>query len=111
MTQTLFYDWLNRLDRYVSLKANQKVLLLLDNCTAHGNNGTAPELNHIDVLYLPPSTISRLQPLDAGIVLTVKKAFRRRLLFRVFENIEAVISSVYNADIMKAICWITVEWR
>ena len=109
MTQTLFFDWLKRLDKYVSLASDRNILLLPDNCTAHEKIDNAPQLSHIVIFFLPPNTTSKLQPLDAGIIATVKGMYRRRLLFRVFENVEAGRTSIYNIDVLTAIRWITEE--
>ena len=52
-----------------------KILLLLDNCPGH------PDLNHIDpnvqVVFLPPNTTSIIQPMDQGVIATLKAFYRR----------------------------------
>lgn len=88
MNQHLFFSWLERFDRYISREKGRKVLLLIDNCSAHGNERTLPSLENVRVDFLPPNTTSKIQPLDAGIIAWVKTKFRRRLLLRIFENID-----------------------
>lgn len=111
MTKELFFAWLKRFDEYVARKPGRKILLLLDNCSAHGKEEDMPPLQNIRVIFLPPNTTSKIQPLDAGIIAWVKRRYRRRLLFRVFENIECGKKSIYNVDILTAIRWTYDEWN
>ena len=52
---------------------NRKVLLIMDNAPSHGH----PELSHVKIHFLPPTTTSHLQPLDAGIIQCFKGHYRR----------------------------------
>ena len=72
MTSVLFEKWFKE-DFIPSVKLNYsrknipfKILLLLDNCTAH----PPALLKHIDpnvrVEFLPPNTTSLIQPMDQG---------------------------------------------
>ena len=76
----LFHGWLQRLDQYIGRTPGRKILLLLDDCSAHGKKESLPELQNVHVEFLPPNTTSKVQPLDAGIIAWVKKMYRRRLL-------------------------------
>lgn len=110
MTKEPFFAWLNRLDQYVARTPGRKILLLSDNCLAHGSEDDLPPLQNFRVIFLPPNTTSRIQPLDAGIIAWVRRRYRRRLLFGVFENIESGKKSIYNGDILTAIRWAYEEW-
>ncbi|GBO31507.1 hypothetical protein AVEN_270265-1 [Araneus ventricosus] len=46
-------------------KEKRKIVLFIDNCTAHS---LIPEMNAVKVAFLPPNTTSKLQPLDQGII-------------------------------------------
>lgn len=110
MTQLLFFAWLGRLDGYIGLTENRKILLMVDNCSAHGSIGVLPPLQNVEVFFLPPNTTSHLQPLDAGIIAALKSKFRRRILFRVFDNIDSGKKSIYNVDQLTAMRWVGEEW-
>lgn len=43
MTSFLYHDWLKHFDQHFNF-SNRKVLLLVDNCSAHGSQETAPKL-------------------------------------------------------------------
>lgn len=68
MTMRLFHGWLGRLYQYIDRLLWCEILLLLDNCSAHGKKEKFPEMKNICVEFLPPNTKSKIQPLDAGII-------------------------------------------
>lgn len=110
MNTNLFFEWLRRLDRYIGMESGRKILLLIDNCSAHGKEETMPHLDNVRVLFLPPNTTSKVQPLDAGIIAWVKNKYRTRLLLRVFDNIDMGRKSIYNVDVLTAMRWTTEAW-
>lgn len=68
MNQNLSYAWLARFEAFIWRTSERQVLVIIDNCSAHGKKEIIPELNDIRVQYLPPKTTSKIQPLDAGII-------------------------------------------
>lgn len=75
MVRNIFEGWLRRWNNKLATN-NRRVILLLDNCNAHSNLS----LSHINLVFLPPNTTARLQPLDAGIIQTVKLSYRKSFL-------------------------------
>ena len=69
------------------------------------------ELGSIRFELFPTNTTSQTQPLDGGIISWVKAMYLRRLLFRVFDNIDAERKSMYNVDIFTAIRWTVEDWE
>lgn len=47
----------------------------MDICSSHDSNNTLSNLQDIALKFLPPNTDSRLQPLNTGIVATIKLCF------------------------------------
>ena len=75
MLITIFQEWLREFDRQVAQKhGGQRVLLLLDNCTSHKVENLS--LPHVEIHFLPPNTTSKIQPMDAGIIMSFKKHYR-----------------------------------
>lgn len=75
MITTVFQEWLQEFDRQVGRKhQGQRALLLLDNCSSHKIDGLA--LQHVEVHFLPPNTTSKIQPMDAGIIMSFKRHYR-----------------------------------
>ena len=77
MTAPLFQMWLLKLQRQMALR-KQRILLLLDNCTAHTN--LTLDLPNIELLFFSPNCTSLLQPLDQGIIQNMKVHYKKRLV-------------------------------
>jgi len=87
MTQTLMNDWFEnhfvpearRHLSSVGFPVDAKIVLILDNCTAH----LSPELlvkDNVSVLFLPPNCTSILQPMDMGILRAFKCHYKSNFL-------------------------------
>ncbi|XP_072141031.1 tigger transposable element-derived protein 6-like [Dermacentor andersoni] len=76
MTRDLFEEWLLEFDSLIEGQG-RKVVLLLDNCSAHSVN---PKLTSVELMFLPPNTTAGLQPLDAGVIANFKVLYRRHML-------------------------------
>lgn len=109
-TKELLFGWLTRLDSYSRLTAGRKILLLVDDFFAHGKKKKFSPLQNIRVEFLPPSTASNMQPLDAGILDCVKAKYKHRMLFRDFENLDVGKKSIYNVGILTALPWTYEKW-
>lgn len=83
MTSDAFCNWLKSLDKEMK-KKNKKILMFIDNCTAHGE---IPNLKNIKIKYLPPNTTSKLQPLDQGIIQSFKMHYRKEVVRRVLADV------------------------
>ena len=76
MTEDLFGEWIRKLDS--SFRAqDRKVVLLIDNCPAHPE---IKNLTNINLIFLPPNTTSVLQPMDQGVIRSLKAHYRRRIV-------------------------------
>ena len=62
-----------------------------------------PTLLHVQILFLPKNTTARLQPLDAGIIASVKKRYRKRVVLRAVDLLSSNITeNLYAMDIRQA---------
>ncbi|CAB5367928.1 unnamed protein product [Rhizophagus irregularis] len=105
MLTTLFQEWLQEFDYQVGIKhRRQRVLLLLNNCTSHKLENLT--LSNVEICFLPPNTTSKLQPMDAGIIMSFKKHYRWML-----EKVEASqhIQDL-KMDVLQAIQYIIQSW-
>ncbi|XP_049267704.1 tigger transposable element-derived protein 4-like [Rhipicephalus sanguineus] len=105
VTQKLFEEYVRKLDRKLELQ-KRKVLLFVDNCTAHA---PISSLKAIELEYLPPNTTSVLQPMDQGIIKNLKVHYRSRLLQRVLLCLESQMK--YKVDLMSAVSMIADAWK
>ena len=66
MTSEVMESVLTRLNRKLAFE-DRKVILFLDNASCHPESMIG-QFSLIKIIFLPKNTISRLQPLDAGII-------------------------------------------
>lgn len=85
-----------------SCSPERKVVLLVDNCSAHGKRDNLLELQSVRVKYLPPRTISRLYTLDAGIIAAMKVRYRKFQLERALDMTDQKVSDIYKLDQLEA---------
>ena len=96
MTGTLFSEWLSEFDREMRRK-KRKVILFLDNAPSHKHELT---LTNTKIIFYPPYTTSRLQPLDQGVIQNFKSHYRTKMLSALVARME---TSDSKADLAKAI--------
>ena len=84
MTGELFAAWMRRVDNRIR-RQNRHILLFLDNCGSHPHM----ELENVKVVFLPPNTTSKLQPMDAGIIQNLKMVYRKKLLRHIIFLVDA----------------------
>lgn len=105
MTSSLFSEWLLNFDRKMKIE-NRKVLLFIDNCTAHNHD---IELSSIKVHFLPPNTTSILQPMDQGVIQNFKMFYRKEIIRRLVDNIDN--NESLSINILEAITMSDKAWR
>lgn len=88
MTRQFFFAKLDRFDSYMRNTPAQKRLLLVNNCSAHGEKDALPRLDNLRVEFLPLNSTSKVPPLDANIIALVKSKFHRWLLLSVFDKMD-----------------------
>jgi hypothetical protein len=73
MTAELWTEIMNKFNKKI-VKEKRKILLFIDNCTAHPD---CLQLSNTKYPFLPPNTTSECQPLDAGIIKAFKGYYRK----------------------------------
>jgi len=106
MTTVLFKQWLQVLDMDMK-KKKRKILLFIDNSTAHND---PPSLKNVKLEYVPPNTTSKLQPLYQGIIKVPKTFYRTKIVRKLLECIDEgrdvhTITDVYSAMVMANKAW------
>lgn len=105
MTSEIFIQYIRKWDEEL-VKKKRKILLLIDNCPAHP---IIEHLRYITIVFMPPNTSSKLQPLDQGIIHAVKKYYRQSLLLKVVQDMDAGINS--KITLLDAINLIHRSWQ
>ena len=113
MTREMWTKWLSKWDSELAAKG-EKILLLVDNATAHDPTLNS-KLSNITQVFLPKNSTSRLQPLDAGVIKNFKVKYRQLLLRHVLALIDSstlAASAIARAvDVLTAIRWIRQAWN
>ena len=99
ITSQIFTEWLAGCDSYLT-KVNRKILLLVDNCTAHPHVST---LKNIQLEFLPPNTTSLIQPMDQGIIEKLKTLYRKELVHMTLAYLEETILNHPPLQLMSAL--------
>ncbi|XP_037801949.1 tigger transposable element-derived protein 4-like [Penaeus monodon] len=85
MSSEIFEEWVRKVDRKFRVDG-RKIALIIDNCPAHP---TLSNLTNVQLVFLPPNTTSILQPMDQGVIRSLK-AYNRgkvvRLISRALEE-------------------------
>lgn len=105
MTSEIFEKVLRQWDS--QLRNNKKkIILFIDNCPAHPKIGN---LTNIKLAFLPPNTTSVIQPIDQGIIKTLKSHYRKILVQKMMSDIENT-AGPFSVNILDAIEMITTAW-
>ena len=108
ITGELIAAWMRRVDNRMR-RQNRHILLFLDNCGAHPHM----ELENVKVIFLPPNTTSKLQPMDAGIIQNLKMVYQKKLLRHIIFLMDAASTasdSAKKVTVLDAILWQTSAW-
>ena len=98
---------------YIMKLENRNVLFFLDNEPVHPKN-LVGKYSNIKILFLPKNTISRLQPLYAGIIKNFKVKYRKKLLRHVIarvSNDRSASDIAKEVDILQSITWVAAAWK
>lgn len=74
MTMDLFNKGFLHFNAHYTAQVH-KVLLPIDNCSAHGNSESLRGIKNGKVYYLTPNTNSKIQPYDAAIIAATKHRY------------------------------------
>ncbi|XP_054087836.1 tigger transposable element-derived protein 4-like [Zeugodacus cucurbitae] len=89
-------------------KQDRKVLLFVDNYTAHPRD-VKNKLKNIQLAYFPPNMTSLLQPMDQGIIYNMKQHYRKRILTNILAQLDEG-TSVFTIDLLHAIRNLSTVW-
>ena len=76
MNSEIFEQWARKLERRF-LVDDRKIALITDKCPAHPS---ISNLTNVQIVFLPPNTMSILQLMDQGVIRSLKAHYRRRVV-------------------------------
>jgi hypothetical protein len=88
----------------------RRVLLLLDNFSAHACALETLELKNVRIEFLPPNTTSLCQPCKQGIIFALKGHYQRHFTRWCLEEWEEGREPLAGMNLLMAIRWAVVAW-
>lgn len=85
MTSALWKDILDQINHKMSLQG-RKIILLVDNATVHRSG---KDYSNVKIVFLPKNTTALIQPLDQGVIKTLKSYYRTQLVRKMMSAIES----------------------
>jgi hypothetical protein len=111
MTNPIFNQYLKELDEYFKRKG-RKIVLFLDNAPMHIVD-EATNLTNVELRYFSPNLTSGLQPLDIGIIRSLKVVSRKFEVMSILDNINDSLHAsnlVRKLIVLHAIKFINKSW-
>ena len=91
-------------------KEKKKVVLIIDNCPAHP---MIHNLKSIELIFLPPNTTSKLQPMDQGVIRSLKAYYKalalQRLVVAINKGKDLPVFSILDSMKMLDLAWQKVK--
>lgn len=118
MSEHIFNEWFNKqfvpeVEKHLQSKnLPRKALLILDNATTHPSVDIIKD-GEIKAMFLPPNVTSLCQPMDQGVLVTLKKLYRKKLLSCLIEGIDEgldLVEKLKQIDMLDVIGWISESW-
>lgn len=104
MTSAIMEEWILSFNGRMKSQG-RKVILFLDNATCHPRI----DLSNVKLAYFPPNTTSITQPIDQGIIYTLKSFYRKFVLQSLVAKINTctnVSQLVKQINVLDAVNWI-----
>lgn len=119
MSSKIFKEWffqefVTSTEKYLA-KNNlpRKAILLLDNAPTHPSAEILQD-GDIKAMFLPPNTTAICQPMDQGVLETLKRNYRRKLLSTLLEEADGeqdnVIGKLKSINVKDVAYWIARAW-
>jgi hypothetical protein len=114
MVTSIMEEWLRWFDTQMRLRG-RSVVLLMDNFSAHEaaveNIRLSTPLTNTLIVWLPPNSTSKYQPLDQGIIRTWKAFWKREWIQYMLAEYDAGRDPLEEVNILIAIRWATRAWN
>lgn len=105
MTSEIFENEIRKWDKELAVKG-KNILLLVDNCPAHPS---LAHLKNINLVFLPPNCTSILQPMDQGVIRSLKCFYRKFLLQKIITGMDK--NEPCAVSLLDALDFLEKAWR
>ncbi|XP_049357088.1 CENP-B homolog protein 2-like [Solanum verrucosum] len=87
---------------------SRQVLLMVDNCPAHNRN--IEGLQNVELFFLPPNMISKIEPCDAGLIRVFKMYYRNKFYRKILEGYEVGQTDPVKINVLDSINFAIPAW-
>ena len=101
----LFEEWVREIN--AEFKAKERKVKTIDNCPAHHE---IENLSHVKLIFLPPNTTLVTQPMDQGVIRSLKTHYRKRLVRVIFSHLDQY-KGVPKISLLKAMQLLVSAWN
>ena len=106
MDSQLFEEWVREQDRKFE-REGRKVSLIVGNCPAHP---VVANLKAINLVFLPPNTTCKTQPMDQGVMRATKASYRASVVRKYLDAVEKG-KATPNISVFNAMMILTGAWN
>ena len=106
MDSDIFTSWLKELVRKM-IAEGRKITVIVDNCPAHPN---VEGLQTVELIFLTPNTTSKLQPMDQGVIRSLKAKYRSAVVKLYITRIESG-KELPKISILDAMKFLVQAWN
>ena len=120
MNCTIFKSWFfGKFVPIVTLRLKElglpvRAILLLDNCSAHPEESELiTEDGCIRATFLPPNVTSLIQPMDQGVIESVKRLYRRRMCEKMLiadEDGATIVGFLKSLNLLDVVHMVAKSW-
>ena len=106
MDGVLFEEWVREINAELKTKV-RKIALIIDNCPVH------PEIENISLpklIFLPPYTTLVIQPMDQGIIRSLKVHYRKRVVRVILTHLDQG-NPIPKISLLKAMQLLASTWN
>lgn len=118
MNCLIFKEWFHnqfvpQVEKYLANNnLPRKAVLLLDNAPSHPDEKELKD-GEIECIFLPPNVTSLCQPMDQGVLETMKRFYRRKLLTVLIAGMdegEIITETLKKVDMLDVVMWVSQAW-
>ena len=106
MDSDIFTRWLKELDRKM-IAEGRKITMIVDYCPAHPH---VEGLQAVELIFLPPNITSKLQPMDQGVIRSLKAKYRSAVVKLYITRIESG-KELPKISILDAMKFLVQAWN
>ena len=105
MSSELFQEWFRELDRKFGVE-KRKIAMIIDNCKAHPH---VENLGWAKLIFLRPKRTSVMQPMDQGIIRSLKAKYRSLAVKKVISALEEK-KALPKFSVLSTMLMLQKEW-